>query len=53
MSVTNYELAEQDYIAEKLCYVICTTDNLWKYSEEHNIYQHNTIKEALKVAWQS
>lgn len=41
------------YDAEKLCYVICTTDNLWKYSEEHNIYQHNTIKEALKVAWQS
>lgn len=37
---------------EETSYTINSTDLDWKYSKEHNLYQHETIAEALKAPWQ-
>ena len=36
----------------KTSYTINSTDMDWKYSEKYNVYQHDTIAEALKAPWQ-
>lgn len=40
------------YVPKKKEYKITSTDMFWKYSDEHNVYEHNTMKEALNVPWQ-
>lgn len=40
------------YDKEKSYYIICSTDLLWKYSDHCNMYEHNTVTEALKSPWQ-
>lgn len=37
---------------EKSSFTINSTDMFWDYSEEYNVYQHDTIAEALKAPWQ-
>lgn len=34
------------------CYMICSADTFWKYSDKNNAYQHDTVTEALKAPWQ-
>lgn len=40
------------YISEKVEYQIASTDMHWRYSDEYNVYVHDSIKEALKAPWQ-
>lgn len=40
------------YNTETSEYEIASTDLFWRYSEEHNVYIHNSVKEALSVPWQ-
>ena len=40
------------YVPEKSEYQIMSTDCLWRYSDEYNVYEHDSIKEALKMPWQ-
>lgn len=40
------------YDPEKSEYLIASTDMYWRYSNEYNVYVHNSVKEALNVPWQ-
>ena len=37
---------------DKQIFEIYSTDLFWKYSEKYNMYQHQTVIEALRAPWQ-
>lgn len=37
---------------DKQIFEIYSTDLFWKYSEKYNMYQHQTVIEALSAPWQ-